>query len=42
MIIYVNQRRHYGCLHLLFDVFMTFITGGLWIFVILIQYLRTH
>jgi hypothetical protein len=34
--------KKYGVGHLLFDVFMTIITGGFWLLVIIIQYLRTH
>lgn len=31
-----------GKLGLLFDLFMTFITGGFWLIWVLIRYLRTH
>lgn len=34
--------KNYGCLHALFDVFMIFITGGLWLIWIIVKYLRTH
>lgn len=34
--------KNYGCLHALFDIFMIFITGGLWLIWILVKYLRTH
>ena len=34
--------RHYSILHALFDIFMTLITGGLWLIYIIIRYLRTH
>lgn len=36
------MQRHYGVLHLLFDLGMTVLTGGLWLIVILIVYLRRH
>lgn len=38
----VRERRRYGFLHLCFDLFMTFITGGLWLIYLLIRFLRTH
>lgn len=38
----VNSRPHYGCLHVLFDLFMTGLTGGLWLIYLLIRFLRTH
>lgn len=34
--------KKYGLLHALFDVFMIFITGGLWLIWIFVKYLRTH
>lgn len=34
--------RKQGCLSILFDFFMTIITGGLWLIWVLIRYLRTH
>ena len=34
--------KKYGFGNLLFDVIMTIITGGLWLVVIVIKYLRTH
>jgi hypothetical protein len=34
--------KNYGCLNALFDIFMTIITGGLWLIWIVIKYLRTH
>lgn len=34
--------KNYGFLNALFDVFMTIITGGLWLIWIVIKYLRTH
>ena len=36
------MNKHYGFGSLLFDIFMTLITGGLWLVVLLIKYLRTH
>lgn len=40
--VYPDRRPRYGFLHLCFDLFMTFITGGLWLIYLLIRYLRTH
>lgn len=38
-----NQtRKRYTVGHMLFDLFMTVITGGFWLIVVLVQYLRTH
>ena len=34
--------KNYGCLYALFDIFMIFITGGLWLIWIIVKYLRTH
>lgn len=34
--------QRYGCGKILFDIFMTFATGGLWILWLLVKYLRTH
>ena len=34
--------KKYGILHALFDILMTFCTGGLWLIWIVIKYLRTH
>nr|DAT41914.1 MAG TPA: hypothetical protein [Caudoviricetes sp.] len=34
--------KNYGFLNALFDIFMTIITGGLWLIWIVIKYLRTH
>lgn len=34
--------KKYGCGMILFDLFMTFITAGLWLVWLLIKYLRTH
>lgn len=36
------MKNNYGCFHALFDIFMTVITGGLWLIYIIIRYLRTH
>ncbi len=38
----MKQGKRYGLGALLFDLFMVWLTKGLWLFVILIQYLRTH
>ena len=37
-----TMNKHYGCLNMLFDIFMTVITSGLWLIWVLIKYLRTH
>ena len=42
MIIYIEKKSHYGCLNLVFDFFMTVITGGLWLIWVAVKYLRTH
>ena len=34
--------RKYGFGALLFDVFMTLITGGFWLIIVLIRYLRRN
>jgi hypothetical protein len=34
--------KSYGCLSIIFDLFMTFITGGLWLVWLFIKYVRTH
>lgn len=34
--------KKYGCGMILFDLFLTLITGGLWLIWLLIKYLRTH
>jgi hypothetical protein len=38
----VTKKSSYGIFHLLFDLFMTGITGGLWLIYLLIRFLRTH
>ncbi len=35
----MKRRRRYGFLHLLFDVTLTFLTGGLWFIWIIIRFL---
>ena len=35
-------NNNYGTLNALFDIFMTFITGGFWLIWVLVRYLRTH
>lgn len=35
-------KKKYGTGHLIFDVFMCLITGGLWLIVIVIKYLRRN
>lgn len=37
-----RPRKPYGCMNLLFDFFMTVITGGLWLIWVAVKYLRTH
>lgn len=39
---YDRRRKQYGFWHLLFDVILTLLTGGFWLIVILIRYLRTN
>lgn len=36
------MTKKHGWLGAIFDVFMTIITGGLWLLVIIFRYLRTH
>lgn len=38
----MKENKPYKLHNFLFDAFMTLITGGLWLIVVLIQYLRTH
>lgn len=35
-----NCRRPYGCMAFLFDIFMTCITGGLWLIWIFVREMR--
>lgn len=35
-----TMRKKYGFIHLLFDLFLVCITGGLWLFWLLIKFLR--
>lgn len=35
-------KKKYTFLHLLVDVALTFLTGGLWLIVVVIKYLRTN
>ena len=37
-----GYSKPYSFMHLCFDVVMTILTGGLWLIVVVIQYLRTH
>ena len=39
-VIYVQQKRGYGCMSFLGDCFMTVITGGLWMIWIFIREMR--
>ena len=34
--------KHYGALNVLFDIFMTVVTGGLWLIWLFVKYVRTH
>ena len=36
------RRKQYGFPNLLFDLFMTVITGGFWLIWVAVKYLRTH
>lgn len=38
-VVYV-ERKPYGCLHFLFDCFMTIITCGLWLIWIFVREMR--
>ena len=35
-----NNSKKYGCMSFLFDVFMTVITGGLWLIWIFVREMR--
>ena len=37
-----RTQKRYGVGHMLFDLFMLLITGGLWLIWIIARYLRTH
>jgi len=37
-----NNTKNYGCGTILFDIFMVFATGGLWLIWLFIKYVRTH
>lgn len=37
-----NGNKNYGCGMILFDIFMTIITGGLWLIWLFVKYVRTH
>jgi len=43
-VIYImsTNKKKYGLLHFLFDVFMVGITGGLWLLWILFKFLRKN
>jgi hypothetical protein len=34
------MRRRYGCLTFLFDIFMTFLTAGIWLIWIFVREMR--
>lgn len=36
------MKKKYGFGSLLLDLFLTFITGGLWLIVIVVKFLRTN
>lgn len=38
----IRARKQYSTLHLLFDVLMVFLTGGLWLIWLLIRFLRNN
>jgi len=42
--IYVTTQttNRYGCLHFVFDCFMTLITGGLWLIWVFVREMRKH
>jgi hypothetical protein len=35
-----TNKKPYGCMHFLFDIFMTGITGGLWLIWIFVREMR--
>lgn len=37
-----SNRRPYGCLAFLFDIFMTLITSGLWLIWIFVREMRSR
>ena len=37
-----RKKKHYGFGNLLVDLFLTLITGGLWLIVILIKFMRSN
>ena len=41
-IIIGKPKKKYGFLRLLWDLILTFVTGGLWLIWLLIRYLRNH
>ena len=42
VILTVQQRRPYGCLAFLFDIFMTLLTSGLWLIWIFVREMRNR
>lgn len=38
----MGRRKHYGFGNLLLDVILTVLTGGLWLIVILIKFMRSN
>jgi len=36
------MKQNYGCGSVIFDLFMTIITGGLWLIWIAVKFFRTH
>lgn len=39
---YDRRRKQYGLIHLLVDVILTLLTGGLWLIVIAIRYMGSN
>jgi len=38
----MSRRKRYGFFHLVLDLFLTLITGGLWFLWIVIRFLRSN
>lgn len=41
-VVYCSPRRRYGFFHFLWDVFMTFLTCGLWLIWIFVREMRNR
>lgn len=36
------KKKHYSTMHLIWDLILVFLTGGLWLIWIIIRYLRNN